>query len=222
MVSTSLDGTTRVWDTSMPKCQGHASPRQNPVAAFDPTGQVLAIISDTPNHDTKSNNMLGIDVYLYDIRNYERGSFKGKSLELSKPCEGLYSCVSAQFSNDGKNILISTDRDSLFLVDGYMQRDDIPVRELSCRKDHRMTSLVHPTFSPDDKRVIAGTDDGALVVWDVSKNDLRVEENVFLSNPMVVSAHQLPINVVSYNPKYDMFASACSCVGFWLPMQSFP
>lgn len=216
MVSTSLDGTARFWDMAMSRCQGRINVNQHSAGAFDPSGKVFAVVSDTPKDKIANKNMIGMDILLYDIRNFERGPFVKKTLELSESSPTLYSCVSVQFSNDGKNILISTDKDSLFVVDAFL-KEEVPVRELSCSKEHRMTSLVHPTFSPDDRAVVAGTDDGALAIWNVGNDDFGVRENRFLSKPVIINAHPLPINAVSYNPRYDMLASACACVGLWLP-----
>lgn len=216
IVSTSLDGTARFWDMATSRCQGRINVSQHSAGAFDPSGRVFAVVSDTPKEHISSRNMIGMDVLLYDIRRFEEGPFCKKTLELRESSPTLYSCVSVQFSNDGKSILISTDKDSLFMVDGFL-KEDVPVRELSCSKEHRMTSLVHPAFSPDDKAVVAGTDDGALAIWNVGSGDMSVRENVFLSNPLIINAHPLPINAVSYNPRYNMLASGCACVGLWLP-----
>lgn len=223
-MSTSLDGTARIWDISIPKCQGRINQIYNSAATIDPSGAVLAIVSDTPKDKISNNRFVGMDISLYDIRCFEKGPFANKSLELCESRDDFYSCVSVQFSNDGKNILISTNKDSLFVVDGFFndRGKDVPLRELSCSKDQKMTSLVHPTFSPDDKSVIAGTDDGAIVIWNIENNDFSKKENIFLSKPTVVNAHPLPINVVSYNPRYDMLASACACVSLWLPASSLP
>ena len=218
MVSTSLDGTARVWDMNIPKCQGRINLSQHPAAAFDPTGAVLAVVCDTPPETLPiPGTPLGMDVCLYDIRVFEKGPFAYQSLALSSyipdafSSQPPYSCVSVQFSNDGNKILVSTGSDSLFVVDGFL-KPEVPVRRLhGPQKECRMTALVQPSFSPDDRFVIAGTDSGALAVWDIAGSESS------LLRPSVIEAHPLSVNVVSYNPKFDMLASACTAVSFWLP-----
>jgi COMPASS component SWD2 len=108
LVSASLDATVRMWDLRVAPCQGVlrvAGGRA--VAAYDPSGMVLAVAAG------------GGDVRLFDVRGYDRGPFASARVDVASSSSAA-EWSSAQFSDDGRFLLLSTGDNTLLLVDAFL------------------------------------------------------------------------------------------------------
>ncbi|KAJ3273288.1 WD repeat-containing protein 82 [Terramyces sp. JEL0728] len=140
-VSSSIDKTVRFWDLNTPNCAGFINTESaiNPLVAFDPSAQVLAL--GTGNSTIR----------MYSMKNYGQGPFLSQLLEdtlVAVPPQW----TRLQFSNDGKYILISTNSNVLYLVDAY---DAVIVHRLMGHSNPLNIPL-EGCFTPDAKFVMCG------------------------------------------------------------------
>lgn len=122
LVSASNDETVRIWDANTGKelnrLIGHNE--QVKSASFNPNGLTIISVS-------------WFDVFLWDVQTGE------PLLSVNKP----YPIRSASFSNDGKHIIISSDNDSIYILNANT------LVEEHCYKAH--TDVVsYASFSPDN------------------------------------------------------------------------
>ena len=101
-----------------------------------------------------------------------------------------------ELSSDGKDLLISTRQDVHYLVDGFSGA----LKRVF--KGHVNTAQVdlQATFSPDSMFVFSGSQDGTIHVWN---RDTGVHVAAY-------EGHKTALTCLRFNPKYCMFASACT------------
>lgn len=99
------------------------------------------------------------------------------------------------FSNDGKDILISTRQDVHYLVDSF----DGYIKNLFKGHSNNAQLEIKACFTPDSKYVLSGSQNGQIFAWERSGKRVGVFEG-----------HANGVSNVMFNPKYCMFASACS------------
>lgn len=137
-VSASLDATVRLWDLRQSACQGLIHmPRTAPaargtpwaLAAFDPTGSVVAVAAP---HAAPG----AAEVKLFDAAQYERGPFSAATVP------GVADALSLQFSPDGQRLLLLTAARRLLLLD-TKPGSDKPLAVLVCSTFHLSLSLSH-------------------------------------------------------------------------------
>ncbi|KAI9190311.1 hypothetical protein H9P43_001745 [Blastocladiella emersonii ATCC 22665] len=123
VVSASLDGTVRLWDTRSPNCQGCITlgTSQRAVAGIDSTGRVMAVVT----YNTADPKELPY-VRLFDARNIDTGAFATQPLldpTATYTPNGRVPAIpplsGVKFSPDGKKILVTTTGDAHFVVDSY-------------------------------------------------------------------------------------------------------
>jgi COMPASS component SWD2 len=191
-ISSSLDGTVRLWDLKSSACQGLLRRRSCSPAAveFDPTGLVFAVAT--------GNNTLK----LYNAKVYDGGPFLNVQIEHSH--EIVWSQL--QWSPDGKYILLSDTVDSNmhWLVDSF---NGNLLRKFSVPDTHRLRGA---TFSPDSQHVLSGIENGSIMAWRIDSGELVHR----------FTGHIGPVGCIAFNPRYLMFASACSNVHFWIAPKS--
>jgi len=187
-LSGSLDNTVRLWDLRSPNCQGQMHMPGRPVASLDPEGLIFAV---------------GINsevIKLYDLKSFDKGPFTTFKLHQEKDCEW----TGLKFSADGKLILISTNGGVIRLIDAFNGQ---PKQEFT---GHLNTKKIpfEASFSPDGQYVMSGSQNGLVHVWDAENGE---------SVHQLDGGHPGPIRCVKFNPRWMMFASACSQMKFWLP-----
>ncbi|VDP05989.1 unnamed protein product [Soboliphyme baturini] len=181
-ISGSLDMTIRLWDLRSQSCQGVMRLTGRPVAAYDPEGLIFAVGVNSEY------------VKLYDLRSFDKGPFNTFQLpQQDKDCDW----TSLKFSPDGKVIMIGTNGTVIRMIDAF--------------QGHLIYNLVghvngkglplESSFTPDSNYIFSGSTDSKVYVWSAENG-----------SPIATleGEHTGPVQCVQFNPKYMMFASACS------------
>lgn len=194
-LSGSLDETVRLWELKGDKCIGVINGVKYPVANYDPEGLVFAI--GTENEIIK----------LYDSRHYDKGPFN--TIKLTRPIDSKVSWKSLKFSPNGKQILITSDMEELYILDAFSGQ---PLQKLSTGVQVSIP-LQHPceaTYTPDSQYILYGSIDGSIHVWSANEGKKVTQLKPTRLNPE-------PVQCLMYNPKFMLLASACTRMSFWIP-----
>ncbi|XP_067361342.1 twinfilin-1-like isoform X3 [Channa argus] len=180
-ISGSLDKTIRIWDLRAPNCQGLTNPLGKPVCSFDPDGLIFAAGVESQA------------IKLYDLRAFDKGPFASFETRFSRVCDW----TGLKFSNDGKQILISTNGGMIRVLNAF---DGSVLHTFSGYNNSRGISL-EACFTPDSQFVMIGSEDGRVHVWS-TESGMKVA--------VMDGKHPGPINTLQFNPRYMTFASACT------------
>nr|CAG4647937.1 EOG090X073E [Moina brachiata]SVE93039.1 EOG090X073E [Moina brachiata] len=187
-LSGSMDKTLRLWDLRSPNCQGLMNLASRPVAAFDPEGLIFAAGVNSES------------VKLYDLRSFDKGPFATFRLNPEKTCEW----TGLKFSPDGKLILLSTNSNTIRLIDAFTGN---PTHALMGHQNDKKIPL-EASFSPDSQYVFSGSTDGKVHVW-------HAESGIRISS--FPNDHLGAVQCIQFNPKFMMLASGCNNMAFWVP-----
>jgi len=211
-LSAAKDNTVRLWDLRSPSAQGQLNLAGPMLVAYDPSANVMAIAS--PMSQT---------ALLYDVRNFDKAPFATFDL---KEMEDRYNprvkvedrnWTSLELSNNGKSLLVGTNGQGHYLLDafegnlqGYLLRpagppDSTDRKQLICQGD--------ACFSPCGRYVISASGAPGLVVFDSQGPD----QGQKVMTPVSDLPGPKTVNVVGYNPRYNVIATAASEITLWLP-----
>jgi COMPASS component SWD2 len=225
----SMDRSVRLWTAGQAGCLAElklpsAETVGSPLAAYDSTGLVFAVSA------CMAGGSAGHYLHLYDSRNYSAGAFAELKVLQSDLQTAIQSHVNVppdrakelstgnwttmKFNMSGNQILVGADHGMSLLLDGFegtVQRvllagrqqqqqwstagnnNNTPVRPAAC------------TFTPDDRTVLLGNDDGSIGCWSVDSG-VQVK---------TLTGHPGPVTAVAANPKYAQIASAGKHVALW-------
>lgn len=193
-LSGSLDQTVRLWDLKVEKplakfpCQG------SPVLNYDPEGLIFAAGINSES------------IKLFDLRLYEKGPFN--TIRIPKPPpEQVW--TSLKFSPNGKQILITTNCEELYVLDAFSGQ---PLHKLTIgpKLPSPVDNPCEASYSPDSQYILCGAHDGTLHVWSACKGN-----KVVVLRPQRTSPEAM--QCVKFNPKFMLIASACSRLSLWIP-----
>lgn len=192
-ISASKDAWIRVWDVRQETATGKVKASGCPVVAYDPKGLIFSIAYNAPGRKTF--------VKLYDARQYEDGPFL--EFQLDNPSDSVPTCL--KFSSDGEYFLL-VNEDVKTTVDVFDAYKGKSYRRFS---GHRNVSGIplEASFSPDSAFVATGSDDGSLFAWNLETERLVLEKK---------QVHAMPTACTIWNPYYQMMATSCQNVVFWL------
>jgi COMPASS component SWD2 len=219
-LTASNDRTVRRWDLSSPKETARIQLPSSygvPVVSYDSSGVIFGVLSQNLRDNSHS-------LRLYDARNYSTGPFQDitpptnlqlKALQIEYPhlIEETLSrppkCnwTGFEFSSDGSHILINTDSEIVWLIDSF--RNDIQPQVFGPRKNDSNLKL-GCCLSTDCETVLVGNEDNEIQLFNKTTNELK----------SVLTGHVSPVGCVAFNPKYDVFASACGNTVLWIPKGS--
>ncbi|KND03994.1 uncharacterized protein SPPG_01442 [Spizellomyces punctatus DAOM BR117] len=196
-LSASLDGTVRLWDLRVQHAQGlmNVPGQGRPCVNFDQTGKVFIVAFQE-------------SIKLYDLRNFDKGSFATFPVHDPNMMTGPPEFVGIEFSNDGRNILVSTRGETSYILDGF----NGPMKQYLRGHINTRGIELQASYSPDGQFVACGSEDGSIHFWE-AENGSRV---------CTLTGHTDPPAIVKWNPKYMMFASADSSLTFWTPTTTAP
>jgi COMPASS component SWD2 len=221
-ITASLDRSVCLWNISSP----HTSPiakitlpkqMEQPYASFDESGIVFGVMcldSSTRKHCIK----------LFDARNYENGPFQNVAPDsslfesaIAKIAPTLSPSAVSQryqqapwtsfdFSTDGNNLLVNTQSDMLYVLDGFNPETD-PIVLNGRRNDSGLR--LGACFSSNSKQVLTGNEDNQVLIYDTLSGELK----------STLDGHVAPVGCVKFNPKYDEFATGCVNTVLWIPKE---
>ncbi|XP_042360036.1 uncharacterized protein LOC121955996 [Plectropomus leopardus] len=180
-ISGSLDKTIRIWDLRAPHCQGLTNPLGKPVCSFDPDGLIFAAGVESQA------------IKLYDLRAFDKGPFASFETRFNRACDW----TGLKFSNDGKQILISTNVGMIRVLNAF---NGSVLHTFSGYNNSKGISL-EACFTPDSQFVMIGSEDGRVHVWSTDSG---------MKVAVLDGKHPGPINTLQFNPRYMTFASACT------------
>lgn len=182
-------------------------------------------------------------ICLYDQNNFDKEPFLTIHLDdlslkkISFPPRSPY-ISSLSFSSNGKWLLVGTSSNCHYILDafdGALLGKLVGFTGLEGGKGPNHSIGVVPakgisgeelTWTPDSKFIIGGTQDGKLVIWDLSpetkglfklfatpEGGLPVE----ISPAATLDGHPGPVRCVKFNPRWAMMATAGAELAFWLP-----
>ena len=215
-LSSSLDGTTRLWDVRSPACCGAlraappppGAPPPSPVAAFDAQGLCFAVSSQPGT------------IQLFDAKAAGAGPFEAlcyasRSGPAAHPPPAA---TSVAFSLDGK-LLCVTAGGCAHVLDaftGVRLRVFVPPslpQSNAPRSQHQLQALLaqppaEACFTPDAACVLMGCADGSVAAWSVGSGDLVGTWR----------GHAAPPRCLRFSPRRAVAASGCGggVVALWV------
>jgi COMPASS component SWD2 len=167
-----------------------------PLAAFDSTGLVFGVTASMADGQ-------GHYIHLYDARNFSSGAFAEMKVDQNAlnnvltPAKAQTPWTNMTFNASGNQILISGAQGLTLTLDGF---------DGTVKRTFSEQSALCSCFTPDDKYVLTGNEDGSISCWNVDSGILvkRLE------------GHQDPVTCIAANPKYTMLASCSTNTALWL------
>lgn len=188
LLSSSVDGSVRLWDLRLPDCQGVFEIGSRGAVGYDPSGVVAGVATGTNQ------------VMLYDVRSFDKGPFDTFSVPQTSR---TYAIVSIEFSVDGKLLLVSTDDTPVFVLDAF---EGNAVSTLVDRANSGRLPI-RSSFSADGAFVASGSEGGAVLVWSATSGELLNTLDEHPGTPVVCK----------WAPQSLLLASGCTHLGLWQP-----
>lgn len=219
-LTASVDNTVLRWDLStrnevarikLPPSVG------TPLVNYDSSGLVFGVL--TPN--LMNGQIQNHSIRLFDSRRLDGGPF-----QVISPTLQSYSSVlderfpeldpeskqralnsnwtSFQFSSDGNSILINTDGEYAWILDGF--RPDVPPKVVGPRKNDGGVPLA-AYMSTDCKQILLANAENEIQLFDAESLEMMTTLSGHLSN----------VGCIACNPRYDMFVSGCVNTALWIP-----
>ncbi|RMD41341.1 hypothetical protein DV735_g3770, partial [Chaetothyriales sp. CBS 134920] len=213
-VSCGDDDLVCLWDINSRSPQGKLKLVTPYLAAFDPSGVVMAIASPATS-----------SILMYDVRNFDKAPFQtidtAEYEDKFAPSTVGRAWTRLEMSNDGKGLLLATDYHGHFVFNSFdgALTSFLAGKTSSTGRAAPVSSSGKPLgqgdacFSQDGRFVIGGIGaDPGLHVWDITlASGDRQEPTLKLASPGIRSA------VVQVNPRFNMLATADTRLCFWRP-----
>lgn len=202
-LSGSLDQTIRLWDLKQEKYTGALEFKDStgrPIASYDPEGLIIAV---------GINNEV---LKFFDVRHTEKGPFS--TIRIPNRTPDFLSWHSLKFSPDGKQMLITTNCEELYVLDAFSGelKNKLAFGPPVTKPNE---SPCEASYTPDSQFILSGAEDGSINVWSATKGT-----SVCVLRPPPACAE--PVQCVKFNPKYMMIGSASSKMTFWIPGDGGP
>lgn len=202
----SADHTVKLWDLRASNPMGSVGVGLVSVIAYDFQGMVFAV-AQGPTPDQPGT------VAFYDKANFEKGPFLRKDVPSLAPERW----TKAEFSNNGKYLLLSTDGPRHYVLDAFsgklLARLVLPDQPAWPTFDYH--SLGSLCFTPDGKFVVAGCPSGEVALFALSALKTEPRPGTDLLPCNMLPSTQGPAKIVAFDPKLFTMASAHSSVVLW-------
>ena len=109
--------------------------------------------------------------------------------------------TSFEFSPDGLHLLINTQGEVIFVLDGFTAKEPLCI----VRKND-MGIALGACFSADARFIIAGNDDNEIQIFNRLTGELH----------NTLAGHVSPVTQIRANPVYDVIATSCVNTVLWL------
>lgn len=204
-LTSAADHTVKCWDLRVSSAMGSIGVGHNSVVAYDPRGIVFVVAF---NESRRGH------ISFYDSSSYEKGPFLVSNVDT-----GDETWTKAEFSNNGRYLLIGTDTGKHYILDAILgkQLANLLV-EASAWPQLDYVSTGSVCFTPDGKSVLAGTPNGSVSVFNLQ--ELKNSAGIVDLRPLaILNSSHAAAKIVAFNPKMLTFASADDQVVLWSPNQ---
>ncbi len=216
---TSTNRQVMLWSLSSPNSSPIATINlpnyfENVMVSYDGSGVVFGVMAT----DQRNRNHY---LRLYNTAQYSTGPFA----EMAPSVTNLTSAIMKrmpgappgfvqkvirstwtdfQFSGEGEKILVNTNSDAVFVIDGYNNTNE----SLCIPRVNSNGIKLSASFSTDANEILLGTEDNDISIYNSLRADLS----------QTLTGHVSPVGVIACNPKYDVIATACVNCALWLPI----
>lgn len=222
-ISCGRDNTVRLWDVNTKFWTAQLNLRTPYLAAWDPAGVVFAVASSSSG-----------SILMYDHRSFVKPF---STFDVVEKCHTvdthniMQGWTKLEFSNDGKHMLLGTNGKGHYLLDSFscelkafLRKPDggvkrsapgegsDPRNQTSGSSPQTVDTSGECCFTPDGRYVLSGSRKDVLV-WDVLAAPSEKKELL----PTHVLEEKREAAVLSYNPRFNFFATADQHLEFWLP-----
>eukprot|EP01135_Chromosphaera_perkinsii_P003965 Nk52_evm8s265 gene=Nk52_evmTU8s265 len=208
-MSTSIDGTLRMWELRSARCVAVLKCGGHPLAAYSKDSMVFCV---------GFKKQYSHELLLYDKKNFGDGPFTVASERAkASSAKGNFDYLSnlhvswteLKFSNHGKYILITTDGGVAYLVDAF---------EGTCQVatgiDNSKRKNLKGDFCPNDEYFLIGSGDNGNIT--IFKTETCEAVHVLKGE----EGRDSYCRQVLMNPAYYVMASSSKVLGLWLPRET--
>lgn len=111
---------------------------------------------------------------------------------------------SFQFSHEGNHIMINTESELIWMLDGF--RPEVDPMPIFARRNE-LSSKLGCCLSTDDRYIFTGSADNEILCLDAKSGEIQ----------STMMGHVSQVSSIACNPKFNMFASGCANVALWIP-----
>ncbi|OQR81900.1 hypothetical protein THRCLA_11303 [Thraustotheca clavata] len=206
-LTTSLDGTFRIWDIRSPESRGElkcGEAGRTLCAAYDTDGLVFGVYTGD-----------GI-VRMYDARNFTDGPFAKFPLNdetitvalrpilQQRKFSGKLDVLSLNFSPDQQHLLLSTNAGLLIQLDAFEGK----LKRIFASHPNANGTKLGVSYSPDGKFIACGADDGSICMYDANSGAM-------VGTPL--KGHVGQVFDLQWNPQRHLLGSVHANTLFWQP-----
>lgn len=223
-ISSSIDGSIKIWDLKSPTPIGSLDVGGPSLVAFDPHG-VVFVVAELPRDDC------GGRVLFYSANNFQNGAFL--SVAVAEALPGSSSWCHVEMANSGKLVLISTESGDHLVLDSFLGQlltrlPNSPGFSTSNNGNGGGIKSLYPTtgsscFSPCGRYVLLGAANH-LLLYDLG--NIKSTSGTDVVKPTDNPKRLLPFTtletnqglprLVKFNPKLLTLATADNTVSLWL------
>ncbi|CAI5756646.1 unnamed protein product [Candida verbasci] len=207
-ISSSFDGTVKIWDFKSANPVGNLEVGQNTIIAYDPQGIIFAIGKYPINDES-----LGV-VEFYDLKSYDKEPFL--KVEVQALPNQIWNKL--EFSNNGKYLLIGTNSYQHYILDAFTGKTIAIIKlPIYSKMYFKYPSTGCCSFTPDSKYLLVGTSNSRIMIFDLNKLKEGQETIVIDKSDIILQSTCGIPKILQFNPKLYSFATSDTTVTLWSP-----
>lgn len=225
-ISSSMDGTVKVWDLKTSSPMGSLDIGLPSLVAYDPHGIIFVVAKGPRDMDSGGVG----ELQLYDIKTFHKSPFLTVPVTSNNP-EAVWTKV--EFANNGKTILLATNCHEHYVFDAFLGQllTTLSIASASSngggdvfRSKYPLTSTC--CYSPCGKYVLVGSPNSSLLLYDLTNikttdgiNPVKPVDNPKKLLPVkTIATNQGVPKILAFNPKLLTIATADNSVSLWQPL----